>query len=124
MATLMRPASFRPNPRICILGFGFTGAVLATQVHYACQQHPSRLLRCDTPRGFGEAESKLRQAASSSASKSSIDARSARQVSAGSIIGLVSGLAVSTFSKPLTLLIGLLVLGAQVLGYPPVTLEQ
>ncbi|KAK7707312.1 hypothetical protein SLS57_009333 [Botryosphaeria dothidea] len=38
-----------------------------------------------------------------------------RQVSSGSIIGLVGGLAVSTFSKPLALLIGLLVLGTQFL---------
>ncbi|EKG15986.1 hypothetical protein MPH_06807 [Macrophomina phaseolina MS6] len=37
-----------------------------------------------------------------------------RQISSGSIIGLVGGLAVSTFSKPLALLVGLLVLGTQV----------
>ncbi|KAH7051223.1 hypothetical protein B0J12DRAFT_662454 [Macrophomina phaseolina] len=38
-----------------------------------------------------------------------------RQISSGSIIGLVGGLAVSTFSKPLALLVGLLVLGTQFL---------
>ncbi|KAE9963053.1 hypothetical protein BLS_009747 [Venturia inaequalis] len=36
-----------------------------------------------------------------------------RQVSAGSILGMVGGLAVSVFSKPLALLIGLLIFGAQ-----------
>lgn len=39
--------------------------------------------------------------------------RSVRQLSAGSIIGLVAGLAVSTFSKSLVLIIGLLVAGVQ-----------
>ncbi|KAL1637281.1 hypothetical protein SLS58_009372 [Diplodia intermedia] len=38
-----------------------------------------------------------------------------RQISSGSIIGVIGGLAVSTFSKPLALLIGLLVLGNQFL---------
>ncbi|KAK5008414.1 hypothetical protein LTR28_004009 [Elasticomyces elasticus] len=37
-----------------------------------------------------------------------------RQVSIGSIAGLLGGLAVSTFSKPLALLIGLLIFGVQV----------
>ncbi|KAK4934061.1 hypothetical protein LTR28_010938 [Elasticomyces elasticus] len=36
-----------------------------------------------------------------------------RQVSIGSIAGLLGGLAVSTFSKPLALLIGLLIFGVQ-----------
>jgi len=38
-----------------------------------------------------------------------------KQISAGSILGLVGGLAVSAFSKPLALLIGLLVFGVQFL---------
>ncbi|KAK4992033.1 hypothetical protein LTR50_001429 [Elasticomyces elasticus] len=38
-----------------------------------------------------------------------------RQVSIGSIAGLLGGLAVSTFSKPLALLIGLLIFGVQAL---------
>ncbi|KXT01882.1 hypothetical protein AC578_2157 [Pseudocercospora eumusae] len=42
-----------------------------------------------------------------------LNVRSIRQFSAGSIIGLVSGLAVSFFSKPLALLLGLLVVGVQ-----------
>ncbi|KAF4303275.1 hypothetical protein GTA08_BOTSDO09188 [Botryosphaeria dothidea] len=45
--------------------------------------------------------------------KGRVNPRVWRQVSSGSIIGLVGGLAVSTFSKPLALLIGLLVLGTQ-----------
>jgi len=36
-----------------------------------------------------------------------------KQMSKGSIIGLCAGLAVSTFSRPLALLIGLLVVGVQ-----------
>jgi len=38
-----------------------------------------------------------------------------KQVSTGSILGLVGGMAVSMFSKPLALLIGLLVFGTQFL---------
>ncbi|KAF2208342.1 hypothetical protein CERZMDRAFT_87732 [Cercospora zeae-maydis SCOH1-5] len=41
------------------------------------------------------------------------NARSIRQLSAGSIIGLVTGLVISTFSKSLVLVIGLLVAGVQ-----------
>jgi Mg/Co/Ni transporter MgtE len=40
--------------------------------------------------------------------------RALRQVSTGSILGLVGGVVVAFFSKPLALLIGLLVIGAQV----------
>ena len=40
-----------------------------------------------------------------------------KQVSSGSILGLVGGVLVSFFSKPLALLIGLLIFGAQV-GIP------
>lgn len=36
-----------------------------------------------------------------------------REISSGSIIGVCAGLAVSTFSRPLALLIGLLVVGIQ-----------
>lgn len=43
-----------------------------------------------------------------------LNAKAVRQISAGSILGLVGGLAVSVFSKPLALLIGLLVFGVQV----------
>ncbi|KAK4622228.1 hypothetical protein CLAFUW4_06915 [Fulvia fulva] len=46
-------------------------------------------------------------------SSGDLNARAVRQLSAGSIIGLVAGLAVSTFSKSLVLLIGLLVAGVQ-----------
>ncbi|CAK4031002.1 hypothetical protein DOTSEDRAFT_132500 [Lecanosticta acicola] len=42
-----------------------------------------------------------------------LNARAVRQLSAGSIIGLGAGLLLSTFSKPLVLLIGLLVAGVQ-----------
>ncbi|PNS15604.1 inosine-5'-monophosphate dehydrogenase [Sphaceloma murrayae] len=40
-----------------------------------------------------------------------LNPRAIRQISAGSIIGVLAGMAVSTFSKPLTLIIGLLILG-------------
>ncbi|TID19497.1 hypothetical protein E2P81_ATG06665 [Venturia nashicola] len=43
------------------------------------------------------------------------NAKALRQVSTGSILGLVGGLAVSVFSKPLAVLIGLLIFGAQAL---------
>ena len=43
-----------------------------------------------------------------------LNPRAVRQISAGSILGVVGGLAVSTFSKSLALLIGLLIVGVQV----------
>ncbi|KAK3710603.1 hypothetical protein LTR37_010230 [Vermiconidia calcicola] len=42
-----------------------------------------------------------------------LNGRAVRQLSAGSIIGLVAGLGLSIFSKPLVVLIGLLVAGVQ-----------
>ncbi|GAM86858.1 hypothetical protein ANO11243_048780 [Dothideomycetidae sp. 11243] len=44
-----------------------------------------------------------------------LNPRAVRQVSIGSITGVVAGLAVSTFSKPLALILGLLVVGVQLL---------
>ncbi|KAK4501364.1 hypothetical protein PRZ48_007172 [Zasmidium cellare] len=46
-------------------------------------------------------------------SQGRFNTRAVRQLSAGSIIGLVAGLGVSLFSKPLALLIGLLIAGVQ-----------
>lgn len=48
-------------------------------------------------------------------SSNKVNPRAFRQISLGSITGLLSGLAVSVFSKPLALLIGLLVFGVQAL---------
>ncbi|KAI7546906.1 hypothetical protein KC331_g5322 [Hortaea werneckii] len=45
--------------------------------------------------------------------KGGLNPRAVRQMSAGSIIGLIAGLSISVFSKPLTLLIGLLIVGVQ-----------
>lgn len=42
-----------------------------------------------------------------------LNPRAVRQITSGSITGLVAGLAVSTFSKPLTLLIGLFIIAIQ-----------
>jgi len=42
-----------------------------------------------------------------------LNPRAVRQISSGSILGLCAGLAVSTFSRSLALLIGLLVVGVQ-----------
>lgn len=56
---------------------------------------------------LGKAKEK---AAPSSRSK---QAKLYRQISSGSIIGLVAGLAISTFSKPLTFLLGCLLFGVQ-----------
>ncbi|CZR59296.1 uncharacterized protein PAC_09188 [Phialocephala subalpina] len=39
--------------------------------------------------------------------------RAVRQISSGSIIGLCAGLVVSTFSRPLAIILGLLVVGVQ-----------
>ncbi|KAL3425765.1 FUN14 family protein [Phlyctema vagabunda] len=46
--------------------------------------------------------------------KGRLNPKAVRQISSGSIIGLCAGLAVSTFSKSLALLLGLLVVGVQV----------
>ena len=46
-----------------------------------------------------------------------LNPKAVKQLSTGSILGLVGGLAVSTFSKSLALLIGLMIFGVQVRGY-------
>jgi uncharacterized membrane protein (Fun14 family) len=46
---------------------------------------------------------------------------SLKQITTGSILGLVGGVVVSFFSKPLALLIGLLVIGVQVRLYTEIS---
>lgn len=57
----------------------------------------------------------LTSTSSSSSSQRRINPAAFRQVSLGSILGLCSGLAVSVFSRPLAVLIGLLLTGAYAL---------
>ncbi|KAI4767022.1 hypothetical protein E4T52_06920 [Aureobasidium sp. EXF-3400] len=45
--------------------------------------------------------------------KGGLNPNAVRQISSGSIAGVLGGMAVSLFSKPLTLLIGLLIVGVQ-----------
>ncbi|KAI9677471.1 MAG: hypothetical protein M1817_006425 [Caeruleum heppii] len=95
------------------LGLTLSSVYFASTLSYS---NPSRLLCCDA-----------RTSASSTANDWSYsrdakvpvvkggrpNPRAYRQISSGSITGLIAGLAVGTFSKTLTLLLGLLVFGVQ-----------
>ncbi|KAH8598066.1 hypothetical protein B0O99DRAFT_53631 [Bisporella sp. PMI_857] len=106
--TKMASFLLRPMLRPQILGLGL-GLSLAT-LHTA-HQRPLRLdsapiLSTDSYRG--NVKTPVVQ-------RGRLSPKAVRQFSSGSIIGLCAGLAVSTFSKSLALLIGLLVIGVQVI---------
>ncbi|KAG9246374.1 hypothetical protein BJ878DRAFT_497381 [Calycina marina] len=102
MATLFRPL-FRPQA----LGLGL-GAILMT---FHSMRQPA--VRLDA---FNSSESSYQRTAQTPMIKrgGGIDSKAVRQISAGSIIGLVSSLTVSKFSKTLAILLGLIVVGVQV----------
>jgi len=101
-------ASFllRPHLRPQAIGIGL-GLALAG---FQCTRQPA--VRLDTHLLPGD--SYPRSAQTPALKNGGLNPGAVRQISSGSIIGLCAGLAVSTFSKPLTLLIGLVVIAVQV----------
>jgi len=70
--------------------------------------------RCDSP-AFSTSTAQYERSAQTPVTKNGrLNAKAVRQISAGSIVGLLGGLAVATFSKSLAVVIGLLVFGLQV----------
>ncbi|KAK8199611.1 hypothetical protein HDK77DRAFT_440593 [Phyllosticta capitalensis] len=72
--------------------------------------------RCDSPPsipGFGDDNAAAAPARTPVWKDGRVNPKVWKQVSSGSILGLLSGVAVGIFSKPLALLIGLLVFGVQ-----------
>ncbi|KAF2766757.1 hypothetical protein EJ03DRAFT_167907 [Teratosphaeria nubilosa] len=93
---------------------GFSGALL---LHQTFQSR--RLLRLDSsptsvsPKDWSFAQYQNDARTPITKKSGGLNPRAVRQLSAGSVIGLIAGLGVSVFSKPLALLIGLLVVGVQ-----------
>ncbi|KAL2355750.1 hypothetical protein BJ546DRAFT_971627 [Cryomyces antarcticus] len=106
-------------PRVSPLTLGLFTSSSLLAAHTLLQPNRYRLL-CDTSLAPAAASSKdwsfsqyQAQARTPVVKDGRLNANAVRQVSAGSIMGLVGGLAVSLFSKPLALLIGILVFGIQ-----------
>ncbi|KAK4548491.1 hypothetical protein LTR36_009401 [Oleoguttula mirabilis] len=112
---LLNPSAFHLRTPMMAAGLGFSGAILLHQTFRS-----RRLLRLDTaatsvgPKdwSFSQYQNDARTPVIKKDGK--LNASAVRQLSAGSIIGLIAGLGVSTFSKTLAILLGLLVVGVQV----------
>lgn len=104
MASLLRPSAL-------VVGLSFSSVLLAP---LALRPRPL-LLRCDaSPEPLAGREwSYTCDARTPVRSQGRWNPQALKQVSAGSILGLIGGLAVSVFSKPLAVVIGLLVFGIQ-----------
>lgn len=93
-----------------------TGALCASSIFAASQLLQPQRLRYRLDASPSPVESYVNTARTPVVtSDGKINPRIFRQVSTGSIVGFLGGFAVSLFSRSLTVLIGLLVLGAQAL---------
>jgi len=101
----------RPLFRHQTIGFGL-GLSIAS--YHIIQQRPIRLDFDSNPALPGNPHG--RNAQTPVVRGGRLNPRAVRQISSGSIIGLCAGVLVSTFSKSLALLIGLGVVGIQVLS--------
>lgn len=112
-------ASLLLRPSALVVGLSFSSVLLAP---LALRPRPL-FLRCDaSPEPLAGREwSYTRDARTPVRSQGRWNPQALKQVSAGSILGLIGGLAVSVFSKPLAVVIGLLVFGIQVFFSTPST---
>ncbi|KAK8213191.1 hypothetical protein M8818_002489 [Zalaria obscura] len=98
-----------------IAGLGLGSAALFPSL--LSPYHKSRLLYCDS--SVGPKDWSLSQyqhdARTPIVKNGKLNSGAIKQLSSGSICGLIGGLAVSAFSKPLALLLGLLIFGVQAL---------
>ncbi|RDW70212.1 hypothetical protein BP5796_08609 [Coleophoma crateriformis] len=106
MASLLMRPLFRPA-----LGLGLG---LSISAFHLAHQRPLRMDSGAVSSPAFSTESYRRNAKSPVFSNGTLNPKAVRQISSGSIIGLCAGLVVSTFSKSLALLLGLLVVGVQV----------
>ncbi|GAB7347734.1 hypothetical protein MBLNU459_g5286t1 [Dothideomycetes sp. NU459] len=97
------------------IGLGLSSSLLLPTLH----SHRSRLLLDSSPSGVSAKDWSFSQYSRDAKApvvkkNGALNPKAVRQISTGSILGVVGGLAVSVFSKPLALLIGLLIIGVQV----------
>ncbi|KAH9221872.1 hypothetical protein DL95DRAFT_327292 [Leptodontidium sp. 2 PMI_412] len=108
MATLLLRPLIRPQT----LGLGLGLSYLTHQTLF--RQRPYRM---DSPGSAApqlpSQDSYVRNAKVPVVKEGRLNEKAVRQISSGSIIGLCAGLAVSTFSRSLALILGLLVVGVQ-----------
>ncbi|PVH71440.1 hypothetical protein DL98DRAFT_521059 [Cadophora sp. DSE1049] len=104
MATLLLRPLIRPQTLGLGLGLSFL-------THQSLYQRPYRM--DSTPAPILSQDSYARNAKVPVVREGRLNERAVRQISSGSIIGLCAGLAVSTFSRSLALILGLLVVGVQ-----------
>lgn len=105
MASLfLRPLLLRPQT----LGLGL-GLSLAT--YHSITQAPYRLDAGSAP--VFSTDAYRANARTPVVRNGGLNPSAVRQISSGSIIGLCAGILVSTFSRPLALLLGLMVVGVQ-----------
>ncbi|KAG4442576.1 hypothetical protein IFR05_001906 [Cadophora sp. M221] len=107
MATLLLRPLIRPQT----LGLGLGLSYLTHQTLF--QQRAYRLDSSAAPPPLLSQDSYVRNAKVPVLKEGRLNEKAVRQISSGSIIGLCAGLAVSTFSKSLALILGLLVVGVQ-----------
>jgi len=105
MASLLLRPLFRPQA----LGLGL-GLSIATC--HALHQRPLRLDSSPVGSGVFSSDSYGKNARTPVVN-GNLNPAAVRQISSGSIIGLCAGLVVSTFSRSLALILGLLVVGVQ-----------
>ncbi|KAH8771204.1 hypothetical protein F5882DRAFT_179889 [Hyaloscypha sp. PMI_1271] len=107
-------ASFllRPLLRTQALGLGLG---LSMVTYHALHQRPMRLDSSPVSGSSGvfSADTYGRNAMTPVVQGGHLNPRAVRQISRGSIVGLCAGLLVSTFSRSLALILGLLVVGVQ-----------
>ncbi|KAK2628420.1 hypothetical protein QTJ16_001523 [Diplocarpon rosae] len=106
MTSLLRPLL---RPQALGLGLGLSSYIS----YHASTQRPLRLDSSSSRSSILSADSYQRNAKVPVVKEGRLNARAVRQISAGSIVGLCAGLTVSTFSRSLTLILGLLVVGVQ-----------
>ncbi|KAK5166303.1 uncharacterized protein LTR77_008564 [Saxophila tyrrhenica] len=114
---LFHPSLFHLRSPLFAASFGVSSAIFGAsllQAHrsryaYRLDSSPSSTSAKDW--SFSQYQSEARTPVVSQ--NGGLNARAVRQMSAGSIFGLVAGLGLSIFSKPLVVLVGLLIAGVQ-----------
>merc|ERR1712093_50677 len=110
MATLLLRPLIRPQTLGLGLGLSFLTHQTLTQRPYRMDTSP---LSSSSGGSILSGDSYARNAKVPVVREGRLNESAVRQISSGSIIGLCAGLAVSTFSRSLALILGLLVVGVQ-----------
>ncbi|KAH9872683.1 hypothetical protein J1614_005077 [Plenodomus biglobosus] len=101
-------------------GFMLSTPLILSTPLLAYQFRHAQRIRCDAPDPFSKIKSDLSNGYTSEAQtpiitqSGAVNPRAIRQISMGSILGVLGGLGISVFSKPLAILIGLGIFVVQV----------